>query len=77
MTKWLLRWWFRRKIEYIERMRIHHLLDDADVRRDGKSEDYWCGKADGLEVALVLLGLKDHLDRENDHATREGTENKG
>ena len=59
MINSILKWWYKNKIAYLERMINGHLIDDADICRDGKSADWWQGKAVGIETALQLLELKD------------------
>jgi len=56
--RWLVCWYLRPKIEYLERM-IDSTHDNADVQRDGLSPDYWKGKRHGLKVALKFLFNRD------------------
>ena len=55
----ILRWWLKRKIEYLERISNSNVLADADIGRAGKHPEYWYGHAAGIDTALKLLDLKD------------------
>ncbi len=55
----ILRWYFKRKIAYLERLADANVLTDADIGRAGKHPEYWLGHAAGIDTALKLLGLKD------------------
>jgi hypothetical protein len=58
MTRFI-RWWLKGSIYYVQRARDYHRLFDSDVKRDGRSEDYWIGKADGIDATLIHLDLQD------------------
>jgi hypothetical protein len=59
MLNMILRWWLKRKIEYLQRISDTNVLTDADIGRAGKHPEYWLGHAAGIDTALKLLDLKD------------------
>lgn len=59
MLNMILRWWFKQKIAYLERLADANVLTDADIGRAGQHPEYWRGHAAGIDTALKLLDLKD------------------
>jgi hypothetical protein len=50
-----VRWWLQGKIDYLKRFATHAVVYDADIRRNGHSEDFHYGKAEGIETALAII----------------------
>lgn len=65
-TNRLLRWWLRRKVRYLQRLRATYEFDYAEVCRLGRPAAYWEGAADGIDAALKLLELAD-LGKDQSH----------
>jgi hypothetical protein len=58
MLLWLIKWYLKRKIEYVRRLSEICWDERADNNFGGKSEDYWLGFSEGLLAASKLYGFE-------------------